>query len=194
MIQRRQRQTETAVLGVLSVEPMTGYAVRAAIADVLGHFWSESFGQIYPTLAALERQGHVTRQDAARTGASTFAITTSGLARMHDLLAQPVRTDTPRNGLLLRLFFGRHLGAEACRAMVMEARAEATRKLARYAEIRDEIAAEAGHEEDRRYWLLTVSAGEHQARATMAWSDEALARLDGLEASEREIRHDQQVG
>jgi DNA-binding PadR family transcriptional regulator len=44
----RQAQTSTAVLGALSVEPMTGYEIRQVIADVLGHFWHESFGQIYP--------------------------------------------------------------------------------------------------------------------------------------------------
>jgi DNA-binding PadR family transcriptional regulator len=27
---------------------MTGYAVREEIRQVLGHFWSESYGQIYP--------------------------------------------------------------------------------------------------------------------------------------------------
>ena len=58
----RASQTETAVLGGLSVESMTGYALREAIRDVLGHFWSESFGQIYPTLAELERAGHVQRR------------------------------------------------------------------------------------------------------------------------------------
>ena len=51
----RTSQTRLAVLGALSVEPMTGYAVRAAIAETLGHFWHESFGQIYPTLAELEK-------------------------------------------------------------------------------------------------------------------------------------------
>ena len=110
----RSSQTETAVLGGLSVEPMTGYALREAIREVLGHFWSESFGQIYPTLAELERQGHVRRLDSARTGASTFAITPSGMTRLKELLAQPVQQVPPRNGLMLRLFFGRHLGPAAC--------------------------------------------------------------------------------
>ena len=27
------------------------------------------------------------------------------------------------------------------------------------------------------FWLLTVSAGEHSARATIAWADESLAAL-----------------
>ena len=57
----RQSKTELAVLGALSVQPMSGYAVRAAITETLGHFWSESFGQIYPTLARLESDALVVR-------------------------------------------------------------------------------------------------------------------------------------
>ena len=51
----RKSQTELAVLGALAVEPATGYGVRQAITQTLGHFWQESFGQIYPCLADLER-------------------------------------------------------------------------------------------------------------------------------------------
>jgi DNA-binding PadR family transcriptional regulator len=168
------------VLGALSVMPMTGYAVREAIRDVLGHFWSESFGQIYPTLAELERQGHVRRRGSKRTRSSTFAITASGTARLKELLVQPV---PPRNGLLLRLFFGRHLGPAACRSLLLEAKAEAERRLAEYEAIRKEILEGEEHAEDRPYWLLTVSAGEHTTRAAIAWADESLAALDDIEAS-----------
>jgi DNA-binding PadR family transcriptional regulator len=177
----RANQTETAVLGALSVEPMTGYALRVAIRDVLGHFWSESFGQIYPTLAALERDGHVRRRDTTRPRASTFEITPSGTARLHELLAQPVQPVPPRNGLMLRLFFGRHLGAPACRALILDARARAERDLAEYHEIRRQLSTEPDPAGDRLYWALTVSAGEHTAHATIAWADEALADLDRLD-------------
>ncbi len=74
----KQSQTRTAVLGALSVEPMTGYALREAIRDVLGHFWSESFGQIYPTLAALQSEGLIRRAGSGQRGSSTFTITPSG--------------------------------------------------------------------------------------------------------------------
>lgn len=178
----RASQTETAVLGGLSVMPMTGYALREAIREVLGHFWSESFGQIYPTLAELERQGHVRRVGSGRAGASTFAITPSGVARLKELLGEPIQQVPPRNGLMLRLFFGRHLGPDACRSLVLGARAEAERRLVQFEAIRHEPAQEetAG---DRPYWLLTVSAGEHSARAVIGWADEALAALDDLECS-----------
>jgi len=176
----RASQTETAVLGALSVMPMTGYALREAIQEVLGHFWSESFGQIYPALAELEQRGDVRRAGSGRTGASTFAITPAGEARLKELLGEPVQEVPPRNGLMLRLFFGRQLGPQACRSLVLGARAEAERRLAQFEAIRREPPEEETAQ-DRPYWLLTVSAGEHSARAAIDWADEALAALDELE-------------
>jgi DNA-binding PadR family transcriptional regulator len=176
----RADQTQTAVLGALTVMPMTGYALRNEIRDTLGHFWSESFGQIYPTLAELERQGLVERHGAERTGSSTFSITRSGLARLRTLLREPGQAARPRNGLLLRLFFGRHLGPEACRHLVQQARAQAEAQLVRMAAVRRELDGNDEHADDSPYWLLTVSAGEHAARATIAWADEAMASLARL--------------
>jgi DNA-binding PadR family transcriptional regulator len=178
----RANQTETAVLGALSVAPMTGYALREAIREVLGHFWSESFGQIYPMLADLERQRLVKRRGSSRPGSSTFAITASGLARLTELLGQPIQPVPPRNGLMLRLFFGRHLGPGACRSLVFGARADAQRRLAHYEAIRHELELDHSHEQDRPYWLLTVSAGEHTARAAIAWAEETLTALDQMDA------------
>jgi DNA-binding PadR family transcriptional regulator len=180
---RRRSQTETAVLGALSVEPMTGYAVREAIRDVLGHFWNESFGQIYPTLAELERRGHVRRRGSRRSGSSHFAITTSGRARLKDLLAEPIQPEPARNGLMLRLFFGRQLGPDASRSLVEQARADAERRLEEFRTIRSEVEHEDAYAEDRPYWLLTIAAGEHGARAAIAWADEALAALNQIHPS-----------
>jgi len=178
----RVNQTETAVLGALSVAPMTGYALREAIREVLGHFWSESFGQIYPTLANLEHHRLVTRRGSSRPGSSTFAITAAGRARLTELLGQPIQPVPPRNGLMLRLFFGRHLGPEACRSLISDARADARRRLAQYDTIRHQLEADHSHQQDHPYWLLTVWAGEHTARATITWADQALAALEEMDA------------
>jgi len=37
---------------------------------------------------------------------------------------------------------------------------------------------------DAIYWLLTLSAGEHAARARIAWAKEALELLDGPAADQ----------
>jgi DNA-binding PadR family transcriptional regulator len=181
-MKKRVGQTELAVLGALSVEPATGYAVREAIRDVLGHFWSESFGQIYPTLAELERQGQVRRGAGSRAGSSVFTITESGTAHLRELLSEPVQSVPPRSGLMLRLFFGRTLGEPGCRALIVQARTDAERQLAEYAGVTRELAAEDQHSQDHPYWLLTVSAGKHTAAATIAWATEALGVLDELAA------------
>ncbi|GAA3442331.1 PadR family transcriptional regulator [Planomonospora venezuelensis] len=180
----RRSQTETAVLGGLSMHPMTAYALREAIRDVLGHFWSESFGQIYPTLNALEQQGHVERREGPRSGSSTFVITESGTARLRELLSEPITAAPPRNGLLLRLFFGRVLGAEKCRELLLEAKADAERSLAEYDHLARTLSAEEEGSADLPYVLMTVSAGRHDAEGVLAWIGEALALLGDAPAND----------
>lgn len=175
----RPSQTRLAVLGALSVEPMTGYAVRAAIAETLGHFWHESFGQIYPTLAELEAEGLVRRTDPGRTSGAVFALTPSGLTSLQDLLATDIPRTPPRNGLLLRLFFGRHLGVEGCRRMLDEALTEAEESVARFAGIRAASDAEPPSL-DGPFWSMTLAAGEYAARAQVDWLRDCLAQLDEL--------------
>ncbi len=172
----RTSQTELAVLGALSVEPMTGYGLRAAITDTLGHFWHESFGQIYPTLKALEADGLVEREGTTSGGA--FRITATGEERLRSLLAEPFTSPPARDPLLLRLFFARHVAPELTRERVVQALDAAVARSEEFARVRAEIEEQPGAA-DAVYWLLTLSAGEHAARARIAWAREALEVLDG---------------
>ena len=176
----RTSQTEIAVLGALSVEPMTGYRVRAAISETLGHFWHESFGQIYPALAALETAGLVEREEPGTTSKGRFRITSAGQERLTDLLSEPFGPPPARNPLLLRLFFGRHVDPALTRRRLVDALADAEARSEELARLRAEVAAEAGDTPDAVYWLATVSAGEHGARATADWARETLALLEPL--------------
>ena len=175
------RQTDVAVLGALSVESMSGYALRRAIRDVLGHFWSESFGQIYPTLGELRADGLVEVTQAAGDSKPKFAITANGLEHLRARLKEPPQSARPRNGTLLRLFFGRRLGIEGCRDLLEQARSQAIEQLAGFDAIRQEIRTEEPTD-DHPYFLLTVSAGEHAARATQEWAEESLLVLDRIES------------
>ena len=173
----RTRRTDLAVLGALSIEPMTGYAVREGIQDVLGRFWSESYGQIYPTLARLEADGFVERRAGERARSSVYALTASGRERLLDLLMAPDEPTPPRNGLLLRLFFGHVLGAEEVARLVSAQRDRAVAQLGELDAARAEIDPDDAH---GPFALLTVSAGEHSARAAIAWADGALEVLAGM--------------
>ena len=175
----RPAQTELAVLGALSTGPMSGYELRAAITDVLGHFWHESYGQIYPCLAALEAAGAVRRTGPGRTSGAVVEITAAGEARLRELLARP-HTDPPaRNGLLLRLFFGSRLPPGGAEALLVEARDATARALEEYAAVREGLDDDAGREQVLR--TITLSFGEHVARAQLAWARESLAALESLD-------------
>ncbi|HSF97242.1 MAG TPA: PadR family transcriptional regulator [Ornithinibacter sp.] len=184
----RHSQTEVAVLGALSTGPMTGYEVRRAITEVLGHFWHESYGQIYPCLAALEQSGSVRRTGPGRTSGTVFQITPAGQDQLRKLLAEPHATPPARNGLLLRLFFGAHLADGAARNLLEQARDRARRALEEYASVRDETGDETREESgdgagrERALRAITLSFGEHVARAQIAWAQESLETLAALDA------------
>jgi DNA-binding PadR family transcriptional regulator len=173
----RSSQTQMAVLGALTLEPMTAYALRENIRDVLGHFWSESFGQIYPTLYALEEAGHVRRAEGSRARSSVFTITESGTARLIEMLNEPAQQTPPRNGLLLRLFFGRTLGRERCRSLLRAARDSAHAQLDEYEELLARLSAAECDTPDWPYIRVTIRAGIHSARAAVAWAEESLEDL-----------------
>lgn len=144
---------------------MTGTQM-ARSTDTLGHFWHESFGQIYPALARAEAAGHVRRRGGGRTSGNVFELTDAGRRRLRELLAEPVEVTPAHNGLLLRLFCGDVLGPQACRDLLADAERRAGEALERYGAIRRELAGE--DDPGRPYRLLTLSYGETVARAPAA--------------------------
>ena len=176
----RSDQSQTAILGALSIMPMTGYSLREQIRDTLGHFWSESFGQIYPTLAELERQALVEREQTNDSRSTTYRITPSGTEQLRRLLAEPPHEPKPRNGLMLRLFFGAQIGPEKSADLVTQARQSAEKRLAELSTARAELLEDTRLATDAPYVLLTIAAGEHAARATIEWADEALMELSKI--------------
>src|ERR1700754_1627141 len=99
--------TEDAVLGLLSMSPMSGYGMRTVISQSIGHFWSESFGQIYPALKRLTAEGCVekeTERQKGRPDRNVYSLTAKGRERLREWLVVPAVPEVPRNELLLKLF------------------------------------------------------------------------------------------
>ncbi len=160
--------------------PMNGYALREEIRDTLGHFWSESFGQIYPTLAELERRALVEREPTDDTRSTTYRITPAGIEQLRQLLTEPPHEPRPRNGVMLRLFFGAQLGPDKSADLVIQARQSAESRLTELNAARAELLGDPRLAVDAPYMLLTIAAGECAARATIEWADEALIELSKI--------------
>ena len=47
---------------------MSGYDIKKLVDVGLSHFWSENYGQIYPTLESLVQEGLATRKEDRSSG------------------------------------------------------------------------------------------------------------------------------
>ena len=169
--------TAEALLGLLTLKPMSGYELRQMISDSIGNFWSESFGQIYPTLKRLEAEGLVHGAEGDRPGSTRYQLTPAGRDRLAAWLAVMPRPSVPRNEALLKLFFGNHAPIETMVRQVEAQRDQALSDLARYHAIAEQLEQQRISNPGRPFWLMTVRYGLAEARAHLAWCDESLEAL-----------------
>lgn len=165
---------------MLTHGPMTGYRLREEILSSVGHFWAESFGQLYPTLAELEREGLVRRTRPAGGGRSQpFELTDRGREELRAWLATEATSLSPdRNELLLQLFFGRHADPGVLLEHLRRHRDQLTTARERYREIERILLAEDSP--DQPYWLITVRHGQALVDAGLRWTADTTAYLQEM--------------
>ena len=174
--------TPFAILGLLSIEPMSGYDIRRNLDESLSHFWSESYGQIYPSLRRLEAEGLIAplKQTAAGSRRKrSFTLTPRGRATLRSWLAEAPKPQPPRNELMLKIFFGRLAPPGAVTAHIRRLQVQQERMLATLESIERQLRIERAGHPDLRYWRLTLKAGVEHGKALLDWSDAALADLKG---------------
>lgn len=180
--------TQKALLGLLSMGPMSGYDIRALIPESIGHFWSESYGQIYPGLKRLAGDGLVekkTERQKGRPDRHLYSLTEEGREELGEWLRLPVVGEVPRNELLLKLFFGMQVPASVSREHVEAELAKHRALLARYGAVAKALEREHGNDPDLPYWLMTLSFGRHTSNATVKWCEETLQELGRLQKKDK---------
>ena len=176
----RVNTSRYAVLGILSLGPRSGYDIKKLIERSIAHFWSESFGQIYPILRRLAAEGLVARRrerQAGKPDRHVYTLTPRGLAELQQWLARPARPEPFRSELLLKLFLGGRVSVQDSVRQVAQYRAAQAQLLATYAGIEGELAREHAGHPDLPYWRLTLRYGRTRAAAMVSWAEEALGVL-----------------
>lgn len=177
--------SERALLGLLSMRAMSGYDMRQLIPQSIGHFWNESYGQIYPALKRMTVAGLVkkaTERGKGKPDRNVYSLTEEGREELQEWLKAPVEMRTvARNELLLKVFFGAQVLPAAVREHVKVQQADAEVEQARYGEIARELKKSSANDPQLAYWLMTLSMGRHGAGAKIAWCRETLDELEKLE-------------
>ena len=179
-------QTAYAILGILSFHPrQSGYHIRKTIETTVGFFWGESFGQIYTTLKRLAADGLIVPV-AAASGTKNrleYSMTPAGHACLEEWLAVPYRADPPRDEFLLKLFFGSEAAPSISVEHIRSFRERNQRLLATLEAVESLSSKQNASHPGFPFWMLTLSFGFAQLRSALAWSETALAALQGLEAN-----------
>ncbi|MCA1713501.1 MAG: PadR family transcriptional regulator [Actinobacteria bacterium] len=165
---------ELAILGLLKDKAMHGYELRKQLNSKLGHFWSVSFGSLYPTLRRLEARGAVEtifNEDEASRRKNIYRITERGEIEFLELIEDRAATSWEEDKFPLRLAFFRYLKPEL-RIRLLERRKA-------FLEIRLEgLHRSVGEGRSRidSYTLSLLQHGVEQTRSDIAWLDDLIVK------------------
>jgi PadR family transcriptional regulator, regulatory protein AphA len=122
-----------AVLGLIALQPSSGYDVKRIIDKSIRHFWAASYGQIYPELRRLVEAGWITKEDASSGGRRRllYRITPAGRKALLDWEHGYETRIELRDESLLRLFFADTLPREEALGL-LQARREGYRQMLAY--------------------------------------------------------------
>jgi len=175
------------LLGVLTIEPMSGYDLGQTIRGSVGFFWNESYGQIYPNLKKLAADGLVTSKKERQKGKPDrhiYSITKKGKEHLAAWLAVPPQPEIPRNELLLKLFFGAQAPAEILIGYMERMQIAERIAIERIAQAAAEIGKNQQYP-DAPYWKMAARFGQLELESHLRRAEETLAELRKMAKKQR---------
>jgi DNA-binding PadR family transcriptional regulator len=161
------------LLALLERGPMHGYQLRAAFEESTGGTWPLNVGQVYTTLARLERDGLVRPLPANDAGQRPFEITAEGRKDLAAWFATPIsRTDRPRDELAIKLALALCTPGVDVSAVVQRQRSATMRTLQEYTRLKT-----ATDEPGDLAWRLVLDAMVFQTEAEVRWLDHCESSL-----------------
>ncbi|MEU3470152.1 PadR family transcriptional regulator [Streptomyces sp. NPDC006687] len=175
------------LLALLERGPRYGSQLRTEFESRTGSTWPLNVGQVYTTLARLERDGLVAPGGEDAAGHTLYAITGTGRTELRDWYERPVdRTNPPRDELAIKLAMAVGAPGVDIRAVIQAQRHATLRAMQDYTRLKGRAltAIESGraNERDDLAWLLVLEQLIFQTEAEARWLDHSEARLVRLAA------------
>ena len=149
-----------AILGLLSLEPGSGYDIKRTIDRSVYFIWNVTGPQIYTTLRTLREDGLIASESIPQVGKPAkqiHTITQKGKEVLASLVNEPIQAAVTRDEVLLRVFFG-NFADEKIILRELNAYLDRIRKERLYMEQTEaRITARPGsRERERRFQLLSL--------------------------------------
>ena len=181
----RASSTPFVVLGILGIvgKPLSGYDIKQIIDGTISHFWSESYGQIYPVLKRLAAERlirtRVVKED--RRKKIVYTITAIGRKRLGSWMELSPRPGPHRDELILKLFFGSMTEIPVLIQHLTEYRDRLKAMHDQYAGWLKQV--EGQKEGYTPYQVITLRGGVAMSKGFVQWADESLKTLRQMKAA-----------
>lgn len=170
--------TSYAVLGLLTIGPMSRYDLVAFAEASIAHFWTIAKSQIYGELSRLEDLGYVKGTDVKQSGLPDkriYEVTPEGLEALDAWLAEPgFEPDRFRSGVLVKLFFASRMPEERLTEMIAAYRSRLEEHTDYHQRIVDGLEQSPG----AQYMRATALLGLRIHETVLAWANELLRTLE----------------
>ena len=180
MKKQPSNKTQYAILGALSIQPMSGYEMKKMMAGSTNYFWTESNGQLYPTLSKLAKAKLVTveKQMAGAKLRKVYSLTLIGKKKLQQWLTEEVEYYPQRNELLLKIFYGQNVKSKISINHLKKYHEKCEAALKIYHDIETKLEELVKKKEKPVYFLLTVKAGVKHAQTELEWCHEAIQLIN----------------
>ena len=173
--------TEFVILGMLSVEPMSGYKIKQEVKQSISGFWSESDGQLYPALKRLQAAGLIQvslPSTATKRAKTVYKILKKGRNVLIEWLNQAPLKNVIRDEFLLKIFFAANMEIEDLQVLIEDQRSKVRQQNGLLKQIRREIENHVDESPHGRYWLATLQYGQYILEAKLQWFEEMLQNFN----------------
>jgi len=166
------------LLALLAQEPMYGAQLRSEFESRTGGTWPLNVGQVYTTLARLERDGLVEAAGGADDdGRIDYRLTDLGRSEVQRWWTAPVdRSDTPRDELVIKLALAVTVPGVDVKRVVLTQRTATLRHLQDLTKLKRASSDEAAGRNELA-WLLVLDNLVYAAEAEIRWLDHVESRL-----------------
>jgi len=159
-----------ALLALLEEGPQYGYQLRAEFETRTGSTWPLNVGQVYTTLARLERDGLVSADGEDDEGHVVYRITDTGRHEVATWFTSPVsRTQPPRDELAIKLAIAVTIPGIDLGAVIQQQRSATIAALQDYTRLKRGATDLA--------WGLVLDSLVFAAEAEVRWLDHCEARV-----------------
>ncbi|MBD3402015.1 PadR family transcriptional regulator [candidate division GN15 bacterium] len=162
------------ILAILAEQPAHGYWLKSHFEEYTAGMWPLNVGQVYSTLARLERDGMVEPVGEDDAGRQAWRITPAGRAALRAWYDTPVATGEARDELAIKVLLA-IAGKRADAGRIIDNQRLATmQKLQQFTRVKKDTGADSD-----LAWVLLLDLLTARLEAEINWLDRCEQRLKG---------------